>query len=83
MVIALRQIQDGGGSRAYADASPGFMLARVDASTEFKMAVVVIFACIDALVNSQDGGHARALGGASIYNSRWRAPSLKFNVATA
>ena len=29
-----------------------------------------LFACTDASVNSQDGGHARALDGASIYNSR-------------
>ena len=28
----------------------------------------------------QEGGHAHALGAVSIYNSRWRAPSLKFNV---
>ena len=49
--------------RARADASPNFKMARVDASTEFKTAVVVvvIFACTDASVNSQDGGHARVL----------------------
>ena len=31
----------------------------------------------------QDGGRVCALGGASICNSGWRAPSLKFNVVTA
>ena len=36
-----------------------------------------------ALVLLQDGGHAHANGGASIHNSRWRVPSLKFNVVTA
>ena len=76
VVIALRQIQHGD-SRAHADVSPEFKMARVDASTGWSSSR-------DASVNSQDGGHARDLdGGASIYNSRWRAPSLKFNVATA
>ena len=82
VVIALRQIQDCCGSRAHADASPEFKVACVGASTEFKTAVVIL-ACIDASVNSQDGDRAHALGGgASIYNSRWHAPSLKFNVPT-
>ena len=54
--IALRQIQDGGGSRA----SSKFKMTRVDASAEFKMAVI-IFACTGASVNPQDGDHARVL----------------------
>ena len=36
--VALREIQNGGGSRA--DASPKFEMARVDASVEFKMVVI-------------------------------------------
>ena len=51
-------------------------MARVDASVGFKMAVI-IFGCTGASVNPQDGGHA------SLYNSRWRTPSLEFIVATA
>ena len=43
-VIALRQIQDGGGG-LHADASPKFKMVRIAASVELKMAVIV---CTDA-----------------------------------
>ena len=49
------------GSRPHSDSSPGFKMALVDASTEFKVVVVVTFACTDASVNSQDDGHVHLL----------------------
>ena len=40
VAVALRQIQDSGGSHAYVDALSKFKMACVDASVEFKMAVI-------------------------------------------
>ena len=42
VVVALVQIQDGGGGGSHADVSSKFKMARVDVSTEFKMAVMCV-----------------------------------------
>ena len=59
-----------------------YCVSRCDIYLE-KKEIMIRMHCFGKSARWRSCSRALAGGGASIYNSRWRAPSLEFNVATA